>query len=123
MSSRTLTTRERQVLSALIDSYIRSAEPVGSRRLSTRYKLGISPATIRNTLQDLEDMGLVYQPHTSAGRIPTEAAYRLYVDSLMQLKPLGQSEREMIAAELTTGSKAIDEILEQSCRVLSQVSR
>jgi heat-inducible transcriptional repressor len=123
MSSRTLTTREQQVLNALIDSYIRSAVPVGSRRLGTRYKLGISPATIRNTLQDLEDMGLVYQPHTSAGRIPTEAAYRLYVDSLMQLKPLSQSEKEMIASEITTGSKAIDEILEQSCRVLSQVSQ
>lgn len=68
-------------------------------------------------------MGLVYQPHTSAGRIPTEAAYRVYVDSLMQMKPLSPAEREMIASEMTTGSKAIDEILEQSCRVLSHVSQ
>lgn len=68
-------------------------------------------------------MGLIYQPHTSAGRIPTETAYRLYVDSLMQIKPLSQRERNKIANEISTGSKAIDEILEQSCRVLSQVSQ
>ncbi len=117
-----LSTREIQVLSALIDSYIKTAKPVGSRRLASKYKLGVSPATIRNTLQDLEEQGLVYQPHTSAGRIPTESAYRIYVNSLMQIEPLDPNQQEVILAELTAGSIAIDQILEQSCRVLSRVS-
>jgi len=122
MSSYNLSSREVLVLSALIDSYIRSATPVGSRRLATRYEMGVSPATIRNTLQDLEDKGLIYQPHTSAGRIPTEQAYRLYVDSLMEVIPLNPEEQQAILIEITSGGKAIDQILEQTCRVLSRVS-
>jgi len=120
---RSLSRRELQILNALIDCYIRTAEPVGSRKLAARYNLEVSPATIRNTLQDLEDLNLVYQPHTSAGRIPTEKAYRLYVDNLMDIRPLGAAEKEQIRANLTTGSRAINEILEQSCRVLSDISR
>jgi heat-inducible transcriptional repressor len=123
MSSINLSAREMQILAALIDCYIKTAEPVGSRRLAGKYNLGVSPATIRNTLQDLEEMGLVYQPHTSAGRIPTETAYRLYVDNLMEIKPLNKNEKNRIEYELLSGNKAIDQILEQSCRVLSQVSR
>jgi heat-inducible transcriptional repressor len=122
MNSLNLTSREVQVLRALIDSYIRTAIPVGSRRLVTRYKMDVSPATIRNTLQDLEDKGLVYQPHTSAGRIPTEQAYRLYVDSLMELKPLDADEQQAILLEISSGGIAIDQILEQTCRVLSRIS-
>ncbi|HEQ98026.1 MAG TPA: heat-inducible transcription repressor HrcA [candidate division Zixibacteria bacterium] len=117
-----LSARELQVLNALIDCYIKTAEPVGSRKLATKYNLGVSPATIRNTLQDLEEMGLVYQPHTSAGRIPTEVSYRIYVDNIMQIRPLTNKEKAQIARELTSGNKAIDQILEQSCRVLSEVS-
>jgi len=120
--ARNLTLREIQILIALIDCYIRTATPVGSRRLATKYNLNVSPATIRNALQDLEDLGLVYQPHTSAGRIPTETAYRLYVDNLMEIKPLSKSERQTINTKILSGSTAIDQLLEQSCRVLSDVT-
>ena len=122
MSARNLSTREIQILVALIDCYIRTAVPVGSRKLATKYNMNVSPATIRNTLQDLEDMGLVYQPHTSAGRIPTETAYRLYVDNLIEIKPLSKSEKQFINTKILSGSNAIDQILEQSCRVLSDVT-
>ena len=72
-----LSERERQVLEAVIHSYVATAEPAGSRTLSRRYELGISPATIRNTMSDLEEKGFLYHPHTSAGRVPTDRAYRV----------------------------------------------
>lgn len=86
MSQYQLNERERTVLAILIDYYIRTAEPVGSRVLATKFDLGVSPATIRNTMADLEEQGLIEQPHTSAGRIPTEKGYRFYVDSLCETK-------------------------------------
>jgi len=76
------TERRRQVLRAVLDDYIRTAEPVGSRVVARRYPLGLSPATIRNTMADLEELGYLTQPHTSAGRVPTDRAYRFYVDNL-----------------------------------------
>src|SRR5436190_21821823 len=75
-----LTERERAVLEAVIETYVQTAEPAGSRTVAKRYQLGLSPATIRNTMSDLEDKGYLYHPHTSAGRIPTDLAYRVYVD-------------------------------------------
>ena len=78
-----LTERRRQVLQAVLDDYIRTAEPVGSRVVAKRYPLGLSPATIRNTMADLEELGYLTQPHTSAGRVPTDQAYRFYVDGLL----------------------------------------
>ncbi len=78
-----LTERERRVLQAVVESYIESAEPAGSRRLVQTHDLGVSPATVRNTMSDLEDKGFLSHPHTSAGRVPTDMAYRFYVDSLM----------------------------------------
>src|SRR5918911_2832094 len=83
MSFQELTDRERQVLAAVIQSYVATAEPAGSRTLSRRFGLGVSPATIRNTMSDLEDKGFLYHPHTSAGRVPTHKAYRHYVDGLI----------------------------------------
>jgi heat-inducible transcriptional repressor len=122
LNSENLSRREIEVLHALIDCYIKTAQPVGSRRLANKYRLGISPATIRNTLQDLEDRGLTYQPHTSAGRIPTEQAYKIYVQSLIEIQPLNDTEKAIIKSQLTTGSMAIDQILEQACRLLSNIS-
>ncbi|MEP7348252.1 MAG: heat-inducible transcription repressor HrcA, partial [Gemmatimonadaceae bacterium] len=84
MTSPELDERERRVLEAVIQSYIETAEPAGSRSLTRRFRLGVSPATIRNTMSDLEAKGYLYHPHTSAGRVPTNRAYRLYVDSLMR---------------------------------------
>ena len=78
-----LTPRERQVLEAVIQTYVQTAEPAGSRVLARRHGLGVSPATIRNTMSDLEEKGFLSHPHTSAGRVPTDKAYRAYVDSLL----------------------------------------
>ena len=83
MASEELSRRERRVLEAVIRSYVETAEPAGSRTLSRRFGLGVSPATIRNTMSDLEEKGFLFHPHTSAGRIPTNKAYRVYVDSLL----------------------------------------
>src|ERR1051325_9687114 len=83
MSLPELNERERRVLEAVIQSYVENAEPAGSRTISRRFGLGVSPATIRNTMSDLEDKGFLSHPHTSAGRVPTHKAYRLYVDNLM----------------------------------------
>jgi hypothetical protein len=80
MVSTELTDRERQILEAVIRFYVESAEPAGSRSISRRFGLGVSPATIRNTMSDLEAKGFLFHPHTSAGRIPTDKAYRVYVD-------------------------------------------
>ncbi len=78
-----LTPRERRVLTAVIQTYVETAEPAGSRVLSRKFGLGVSPATIRNTMSDLESKGYLMHPHTSAGRVPTDKAYRAYVDSLL----------------------------------------
>jgi heat-inducible transcriptional repressor len=80
-----LSDRERRVLEAVIHSYVATAEPAGSRTLSRRFGLGISPATIRNTMSDLEEKGYLFHPHTSSGRVPTDKAYRTYVDSLIRV--------------------------------------
>src|SRR6201988_681502 len=94
-----LTERERAVLEAVIETYVQTAEPAGSRTISKRHQLGLSPATIRNTMSDLEEKGYLYHPHTSAGRIPTDLAYRVYVDSLMHLSQVSPSEANQIREE------------------------
>lgn len=104
MNLESLTERERAVLQAVIDSYIRNAEPAGSRRLVQQYDLGVSPATVRNTMADLESKGLLTHPHTSAGRMPTDLAYRCYVDGLMdraRVTPEQQAKlhRELLGSE------------------------
>ena len=104
MSSQELTARERQVLVAVIQSYVATAEPAGSRTLSRRFGLGVSPATIRNTMSDLEEKGFLYHPHTSAGRVPTHKAYRAYVDSLVRVDALAQAARDRLSEELTGAS-------------------
>lgn len=117
-----LSDRERQVLAVLIDLYVKTAKPVGSRVLANRYMLGISPATVRNTLQDLEELGLVTQPHTSAGRIPTDLGYRVYVDLLLKPEQLSVEERRKIDEEIASAFTPIDQILEQTSRMLAEVS-
>ena len=91
-----LTGREEQILKILIDHYISTAEPVASGSLAKEYDLGLSPASIRNTLKNLEDMGLIKQPHTSAGRMPTVQGYRLYVDYLLRPEKLSIEDRHKI---------------------------
>ena len=91
-------------VAALIGRYIRDGEPVGSQTLARHAGLDVSPATIRNILADLEDAGLLAAPHSSAGRVPTAQGYRLFVDSLLQLKPLGEGELAHLRQELPPGS-------------------
>src|ERR1019366_1161662 len=103
VSSPELTDRERQILEAVIRSYVETAEPAGSRTLPRRFGLGVSPATIRNTMSDLEEKGFLFHPHTSAGRIPTDKAYRVYVDELLRVQPLDRVERFQLAQEIAAG--------------------
>lgn len=118
-----LSAREREILRVLIDHYITTAEPVGSRVLAGRYRLGLSPATIRNTMQDLEEMGLIRQPHTSAGRVPTDDGYRTYIDNLIEPSPVPDELARRLRDEIVAASKrAVDDILEQTAHVLAKVS-
>ncbi len=124
MAFENLSEREKMILSNLINFYISSADadPVGSRVIANKFDMGISPATIRNTLQDLEELGLVQQPHTSAGRIPTDVGYRFYVDYLLKPEELTEAEKEHIKNTLLQQGRGINEILGQTCKVLSSIS-
>jgi heat-inducible transcriptional repressor len=123
MSFENLSERGKNILQALIDYYIATAQPVGSRVLANKFGLGISPATIRNSMQDLEELGLVKQPHTSAGRVPTDTGYRVYVDELLEPEDLGFSEKRKIEEEISVDYAAIEELLEQTARALGNVSQ
>jgi heat-inducible transcriptional repressor len=113
-----LTDRERLVLEAVIETYVQTAEPAGSRTIAKRHQLGLSPATIRNTMSDLEEKGFLYHPHTSAGRIPTDQAYRVYVDSLMKPPRVGAAQDEQIRGELAGERAVIEQILSRAAQVL-----
>ena len=118
-----LNEREKAILKALIDHYIKTAEPVGSRTLSKKYNIGLSPASIRNTMKDLEEMGFITQPHTSAGRVPTDLGYRNYVDYLLTPEKLTKSEKDLILNKISTEFTEIDGILEQTSRMLGNLSK
>lgn len=118
-----LTDREKLILANLIDFYISTADPVGSRAIANKFKMGISPATIRNTMADLEELGLIQQPHTSAGRIPTDLGYRVYVDYLIRTQDLTQVEKDRIRATMLQEGRGVHEILGQTCRVLSDITQ
>ena len=118
MSTPPLSDRERQVLEAVIETYVATAEPAGSRTISRRFGMALSAATIRNTMSDLEAKGYLYHPHTSAGRIPTDLAYRVYVDSLMHLTQVSASDSHHIREELESERNAVDLILARAAQVL-----
>src|SRR6266700_220788 len=118
-----LTDRERQVLEAVIETYVQTAEPAGSRTIAKRHQLGLSPATIRNTMSDLEEKGFLYHPHTSAGRIPTDQAYRVYVDSLMKLREVSPSDSHQIREELAGERNAVSQILARAAQVLGVLTK
>lgn len=123
MAFENLSSREKQILANLINYYIESADPVGSRVIANEFKMGISSATIRNTLQDLEDLGLVQQPHTSSGRIPTDLGYRVYVDYLLKPEELTDSEKNYIKSSILKHGRGINEILGQTCHILSDITK
>jgi heat-inducible transcriptional repressor len=120
MNVETLSERERNILQAVVWSYIETAEPTGSRRLVQRYDLDISPATVRNTLSDLERKGFLTHPHTSAGRMPTDRAYRYYVDTLMGHKGVSSHQRAEIEKELAGREPAseLEALVQRAARVL-----
>jgi heat-inducible transcriptional repressor len=118
-----LTERERQVLEAVVRTYVDTAEPAGSRTVSRGFGLGISAATVRNTMSDLEGKGYLFHPHTSAGRIPTDQAYRFFVDRLMEPRAPSPADRASLERELErTGTSAIERLILQATRVLSLIS-
>ncbi|HZS33821.1 MAG TPA: heat-inducible transcriptional repressor HrcA [Methylomirabilota bacterium] len=116
-----LNERERQVLQAVLFEYIVTAEPVGSRQVAKKYALGLSPATIRNTMADLEDAGYLAQPHTSAGRVPTDKAYRFYVDSLGS-GMLARADALRLQRQVAGPRGEIDDLMETTSAQLSELS-
>jgi len=114
--------RQLEILKAIVDEYVATEEPVGSKTLAARSGLGVSPATIRNEMAMLEDAGLITQPHTSAGRIPTNKGYRVFVDQLAQVKPLSSAERKAIENFLD-GATDLDDVISRTVRLLAQVTK
>ncbi|HXR95829.1 MAG TPA: heat-inducible transcriptional repressor HrcA [Rhizomicrobium sp.] len=115
--------RPREVFRHLVEAFLASGEPVGSRTLSQRLPLTLSPASIRNVMADLEMMGLLYAPHTSAGRVPTEKGLRLFVDGLLEVGDLEPQERGMIEARMSGSGRRLEDVLTQATTLLSGLSR
>jgi heat-inducible transcriptional repressor len=109
------------VLRAIVEDYVATQEPVGSRALTERHQLGVSPATIRNDMVALEEAGLIVAPHTSAGRVPTDKGYRTFVDHLSQVRALSQAERRAITT-LLTGAVDLDDVVDRSVRLIAQLT-
>lgn len=124
MSRVELSKRERRVLEAVIQTYVQTAEPAGSRTLSRQFGLGVSPATIRSTMSDLEDKGFLFHPHTSAGRVPTNKAYRAYVDALLgSPSPVPSVERDRLAEVLSANDSPIETILRRAAQSLGVLTQ
>ena len=113
--------RKLEILRAIVTDYVSSREPVGSRALVERHRLGVSPATVRNDMAVLEEEGYIAQPHTSAGRIPTDKGYRLFVDRLGQVKPLSPAEQRAISTFMA-GALDLDDVVRRTVRLLAQVT-
>src|ERR671916_473865 len=114
--------RRFEVLRAIVADYVATQEPVGSKAIVDRHQLGVSSATVRNDMAALEEEGYIAQPHTSAGRIPTDKGYRLFVDRLHQVKPLSAAERRAIT-QVLEGAFDLDDVLKRSLRLLAQLTR
>ncbi|MCP2249005.1 heat-inducible transcriptional repressor HrcA [Lentzea rhizosphaerae] len=114
--------RRFEVLRAIVADYVSNQEPVGSKALVERHNLGVSSATVRNDMAALEDEGYIAQPHTSAGRVPTDKGYRLFVDKLSEIKPLSQAEKRAIRSFLD-GALDLDDVMRRSVRLLAQLTR
>lgn len=117
-----LNERKLNILKAIVKDYIETAEAVGSRSLSKRYDLGISAATIRNEMADLEDLGYLIQPHTSAGRVPSEKAYKLYVNSLMSTSELNENDKVLIKQCMEHNVDHIKELIHETSKLLSSLT-
>ena len=116
------TDRRLEILRAIVDEYVETQEPVGSKAIAEKRVLGFSPATIRNEMAVLEEEGFITQPHTSAGRIPTDRGYRLFVDKLSAVKPLSTAERRAIETFLE-GAHDLDEVVKRSAKLLADITK
>jgi heat-inducible transcriptional repressor len=121
--TQTLTDRDREVLGAIITDYIQTAEPVGSRTVSKKSEIRLSPATIRNVMADLEEMGFLTQPHTSAGRVPTDRAFRFYVDSILEVRQLKSADRGRIEMGFQDEGMDTNEVMKRASSLLSLLSK
>ena len=117
-----LSERKLKILQAIISDFIKTAEPVGSRTLSKKFDLGISPATIRNEMADLEEMGYLTHPHTSAGRVPSEMAYRLYVNEMMGKSELSDEVKTAISNELYDNVMELEKTVQHAAKILSDIT-
>ncbi|MEM7652128.1 MAG: heat-inducible transcriptional repressor HrcA [Pseudomonadota bacterium] len=114
--------RSRSIFRQIVDAYVETGEPIGSRTLSRRLGMSMSPATIRNVMADLEDVGLLYAPHTSAGRLPTDMGLRLWVDGLLEVGRLSEDDRSNIDTNVASTGRSVNELLEQATGMLSGLS-
>ena len=117
-----LDARSAAVLREIVEQYVETGEPVGSRTLSRRLPMNLSPATIRNVMADLTDAGLLFAPHTSAGRLPTDQGLRLFVDGLLHFGELAEDEREAIAAALAASGRSLEDTLAEASTSISRPS-
>jgi len=117
-----LSERKKKILSAVVDESIKTAEPVGSKALQEKYIHDVSSATIRNELMALEEMGFLYQPHTSAGRIPTAEGYKKYVEELMTIKKLSKNEADLIKASFGESLLSLDDVLQKTAKTISEAT-
>lgn len=122
MTNSVLDSRKYAVLEAIVDCYNRTAEPVSSQKMVRDYDMGLSAATLRNTMADLEELGYLTHPHTSAGRIPTEQGYRVYIDSVMTAQKLSRREEQFIRDGYASSRRDFEDIMEQTSKILSAIS-
>lgn len=120
-----LSERSREIFRRIVESYLVTGEPVGSRNISRILPMTLSPASVRNVMSDLEQLGLIYAPHTSAGRLPTELGLRFFVDALMQIGDLTESDRRSIEAQVAAsgGGKSVESVLTEASQLLSGLTR
>src|SRR5271167_4354845 len=118
-----LNERSREIFRQVVESYLATGEPVGSRNLSRIIPMTLSPASVRNVMQDLEQLGLIYAPHTSAGRLPTELGLRFFVDALMQIGDLTDKDRVAIEGQVAGAGKTVESVLDEASGLLSGLTR
>src|ERR1700757_3091750 len=118
-----LNERSRDIFRQIVESYLATGEPVGSRNISRLITTPLSPASVRNVMSDLEQLGLIYAPHTSAGRLPTELGLRFFVDALMEIGDLGESDRREMEAKVAAAGKSLDAVLNEASGLLSGLTR
>ena len=118
-----LNDRAREIFRQIVESYLTTGEPLGSRNLSRLIQTPLSPASVRNVMTDLEQLGLIYAPHTSAGRLPTELGLRFFVDALMQIGDVNENDRRAIEAQVAGSGKSVENVLNEASGMLSGLTR